>query len=68
MFEDHSCHLRLSSTPHSRTDRMRANRVRIDAEERYRDERAVPTQPQDSVSQLQSSLVLVRITLVKVDV
>ena len=50
------------------TDGVRANGICVDTEEGYRDERAVPAQPQNCVSEFYRSVVLVCVTLVEVDV
>lgn len=50
------------------TNGMRANRVGVHTKERDGDERAIAAKTQDSVAQLERSLMLIRIALVEIDV
>ena len=50
------------------TDRVRPDGVRVDTEERDSDKRAIAPKTEDGVAELESSVVLVRVPLVEVDV
>ena len=65
---NHVNFLRHIHTRHKRTDRMWANRISVHTEQRDSDERPVPSQPQDSIAQLQGGMMLLCVSLVEVDV